>query len=345
MKNHLFAVSRTSVLALFCSLQGFSGAALAGVYELEIRGIDVAGGISGCQELLARGAASFAASSGATVLGSECQKDGDLSQMTARIVYSAAERIIPWSTHRYRYSNIGFFARPESCEASLAAEIDVMRQMTGLEPFLAYCYKVSELGQPRYSTRLEAVGSSSVLKLETTTLLDHRLQNPSAVAATLGEKARQLGLYPMSAYSGVISSMEGFAIAFYAAAEPHDHPRLNSERSRYFATLADCERASAAFSVYASEPWDGITACSAAHPTVGFQLNLIWWDTSLSGAARVQSMLIPGDYPSVDACTAAAANVVPQLRGDGTHVLGSVCGRSQSSTSPVKLEIFTRAAR
>jgi hypothetical protein len=319
-----------------------SGRSLAGIYELKIHDMDVAGGVVGCQRLIERGAASFAAASGATVIGSECREDQLLNRVSGRIVYSAAESILPWSTHRHRTLDVGFFAQREACEAALATEVELMRRLTGLEPYLAFCYRLWQVGAPSYSTRIEAVGTSPVHKFSTGVVLDHRLQNPVAVATLLEEQARQIGLYPLYSFSGVVSVSPGFAMDFYGDRELFAHQRLNSLGSRYFPTLAQCEAAAAAFAAHASEPWDGVKACSFAHETLGFQLNLIWWNANQAGPVRIQAMLVPGSFESIEACDAAAGHTVAQVRNGGAHVIGSICGRSRSSTSPISLEVFSK---
>ncbi len=341
MKDHLNCLIRMIVLTVCGSICVLSGAARAEIYEMQIRNMEVAGGADHCQEILSQGAASFAAASGATLLGSECQSDF-LGRTNGRIVYSSAERITPWSTHRFVSSGVGFFTQEDACQASLTSEIELVRGMTGLVPFLAFCYRLPEVGSPRYSTRIEAVGSSSVSKFETYAYLDYSLQNPTAVAAILEEKARRMGLYPVTSYSGKISVTKGFAMSFYAENEPRDHHRLNAMGSRFFTTIAACERAMSDFSVFGSEDWNGLTACSTAHPNVGFQLNLIWWDSSLSEAANIRSIMIPGDFAEVEACQASAAEIVTKLRGDGINIVGLVCGRDSSPRSPVKMEIFSQ---
>ena len=136
---------------------------LAGIYTYEIRSIDTDLGEESCRTLISDAANKFQAGSGVSLISSGCEKDGVLGSLTGTIAYSAAERVMPWSTMSTTYGEeIDFYVSRPQCEEALSAEVEFFNKLTNLTPFISFCHKTSEIGPPRYRTRIDAIGSTNI---------------------------------------------------------------------------------------------------------------------------------------------------------------------------------------
>jgi hypothetical protein len=319
-----------------------SGYANAGVYTFEIRSMDDDRGIGVCNSEIQEIAARFQQQSGVRLIGAECEADPYLGGLRGKVVYSAPERIMPWSTTSTTYGEErDLFVSREHCESALAREVEVMRTQTGLDPFMAFCHKTSDLGPPRYRTRIDAIGSSEVNRFESAALTHYQVHDVQSVVDFLNRQAVGLGLTPVAWYAGPMNSTRGLAVAHYQRGSNFDRYRLLSKSSLFLPVAEECDVASASFDQTRSSDWVGTTGCTAAHPTVGFQFNLFWWDQKISGDLTIRSTILPGTYPSLGECRAAAAEISRQLSADGEKVVGVICGHEGRLRGPIRADILT----
>lgn len=315
--------------------------AMGGVFTYEARYIDSELGQEACDAMMNDAATRFAADAAVRVISSGCEVDRVLGRLTGKIVYSAPESIYPWSTTNTTYGEqIEFYVNKQQCEEALPTEIQLIESRSSLRPFIAFCHKISEIGPPRYRTRIDAVGNADLRRYESVAVTHYTLQNLNGTVQTLHEQAQALGLTPFAWYFGPIRSQRGLSVAYYADRSESPY-RLLSKNTLYFSTLQDCEAAISSFNQTRTTDWIGAPACTVAHPSVGFQLSLIWWDRAIGADLIVGTTPIPGAHVNLDACRSSAAELASQLAQDGEKVLGIICGRDSSSTSPIKMELIT----
>jgi hypothetical protein len=316
---------------------------LAGVYTYEVRSIDTDLGEESCRAMISDAAAKFQAGAGVSLISSGCEKDGVLGSLTGTIAYSATERVMPWSTMSTTYGEeIDFYVSRQQCEDALVIEVEFFNKLTNLTPFISFCHKTSEIGPPRYRTRIDALGSTDIRRYESSAVTYYPLQDANAAVTTLHQQATDLNLRPVAWYQGPVRSLRGLSVAYYAVANESPF-RLLSKSLRYYSTLQDCEAARTSFEQTKITEWVGVTACSVAHPTVGFQLNILFWDRSLGADLILRSTLLPGSHTSLAECRTAATELSSRLAQSGEKVVGIACGRDDSAQSPIKMELITKS--
>lgn len=315
---------------------------LAGVYTYEIRSIDADLGEDACRAMISDAASKFQAASGVSLISSGCEKNGVLSGLKGTIVYSSEKSVSPWSTMSTTYGEeIDFYTSKQQCENALAIEVDFFTKLTTLTPFISFCHKISEIGPPRYRTRIEAIGRTEIRRYESTAYTSHPLQDAQSAVATLNQQALDLNLRPIAWYQGPVRGLKGLSVAHYAVAQDYPY-RLLGKSSRYYSTLHECESERIAFEETKITDWLGVTACSAAHTTVGFQLNLLFWDRAISADSVLKSTLLPESYANLASCRAAAKELSSRLAQSGEKIVGIACGRDNNSQSPIKMELITK---
>lgn len=338
VKNSLFVT--TSVVAALGSL-ALATSASAGVYTYMVRAFDADLGTNHCSAIMADAAAKFAEATGHQVLSHGCEVDTLLSRINGKIVYSAPKSVSTWSTSSTTFGDEReFYTSRASCQEALTREIDLFRSMTQLTPMISLCHKVSSVGAPRYRTRIDAIGTSPVRRFETTAPLDYPLAGAQQIVDQLNQQGRDLGLVPIAWHQSQSVMQRGLSVAYYADLPGHDSFRLLGKDSLFFATHADCETARTAFQATRGTDWVGVTGCGAAHPTVGFQFNLVWWDKGISADSIIQSTLLPEVFTTVAECRQSASVLARQLSDSGEKVVGILCGRERETNSPIRMELM-----
>lgn len=343
----------TMKIAMKAAGTGVAGAAMCwaplaigGVYTLNVYSMDLDQGVEGCTACIQQAATRFQQDSGASVISAACEADSLMGDIKGAIAYSAPQSVNTWSTISTTYGEqLDFYYTRQQCEEALEREVALMNASTGLTPFLAFCHKTSSIGAPRYRTRIDAVGSSDMLRYESFASLNHALVDPNPAVAILHNQARELGIDPFAWYHGSVRSLSGLSVAFYQRGDRLNRLYLHGKSSVYLPTLAECEAARASFDRTRTAEWRGVTACSAAHPSVGFQLSLLWWDHQPGADLAIQTARIPGAYGSVDECRSASDAVSRQISDGGEEVIGIACGRDHSPWSEVRMEVLTRWRR
>lgn len=316
----------------------------AGVFTYMIRTMDHEQGLEACNTQLQVIASEFQRQSGVRLIGTECKPETYTGGLSGQIVYSAPDRVTSWSTTSTTFGEeLDLFVTREQCETGLASELELFKRETGLQPFLAFCHKTSEIGMPRYRTRIDAIGTSDVRRYESGALVYHPIHEPQPAIETLNQQAIDLGLKPVAWYAGPTKSLSGLAVAHYETASSLEHYRLLAKSTLYLPTAEDCKVAFAAFDRTRKTDWAGATACSAAHPSVGFQFNLFWWDTSIAGDSVIRSTILPGTHASLEECRASAEALAAQLSNEGEKVIGIVCGHQGGIRESIRAEFLTWA--
>lgn len=324
-----------------CVILMSSGHALSGIYTYEIRSIESDLGIESCQRLMTEAAAKFVETSGVKLISSGCEGESLIGRMKGVIVYSAPNRASIWSTNSTTYGEeVDLFYNRQQCQEALSREVELFQRISSLTPFLALCHKTSEVGAPRFRTRIDAVGMTTIRRYESTAALTHPLTDPNTVIQALDQQAAALGLTPVVWYQGPARSLDGLSVAYYAEHSQLPY-RLLSKSSLYFSKAQDCEAAATQLSVTQTTAWSVITACSAAHASDGFQLNLLWWDQAIAPDLVLRSTVIPGSHNSLESCQDSARSMADELRRDGEKVVGIVCGRDANPQSSIKMEIIS----
>lgn len=342
MKKYFKLSSSFMALALFL----VHGESFGGVRTLTIRNLDLDRGVDGCNEYLSQAVEQFQQDSGVTVISFGCEADSISDVVGGSIVYSADEPVPVWSTTSTTFGDqYPFYTSRDQCEEALGREVEIVRDLTGLNPFLAFCHKISLIGAPRYRTRIDAVGVAQAWRYEDVASLRHSLVDVGAVVETLHQQARDYGLAPVAWYHGSIRSSRGLAVAFYHNVDRFQRSYLHGKPLQYVSTLEECERARSVFEQTRTTEWTGATGCSAAHPTVGFQLNAFWWDNRIGSAHGLKSTVLPNGYATLDDCWNASAAISAQLGQAGEEIIGISCGRDHSIRSALKMVILSKLNR
>lgn len=333
-------------LTILLAVLGGSAIASGGVFTLPIHNLDLDAGVDACNIYLSQAAEKFGRDAGVTVISQGCEMDSILRRVSGSIAYSADEPAAVWSTTSTTYGEEHpFYSSRSECEEALEREVLLVRDLTGLDPFLAFCHKVSTIGPPVYRTRIDAVGTAGAWRYEDVAGLRHRLVDVNTVVDVLHSQARDYGIGPVAWYEGTVRSTRGLAVAFYDTADRFNRWYLQSQPLRYVSTLQECERAKAIFESTRTTEWTGVTACSAAHPTVGFQLNLLWWGRSISSSHGTKSTLLPASFSDMEQCWSQAATISQQLTQTGEQIVGISCGRDHSIRSTIKMLILSKINR
>jgi hypothetical protein len=330
---------------VFLVLSLLSGTtALADVYTYEIRSIDADLGPEGCESRMRSAGEMFEQTSATDVIGSGCEWHEYLGSFTGKIVYRSENRTSVWSTESTTYGEtIDLFYDRDQCEKALNYEVAFLRRNADFVPFWAQCDKVSNLGPPRFRSRIDAVGTTSIRRYETTAFLHYPLTHVNQVVQVLHDQAVDLGLTPVAWYQGPVNSLRGLSVAYYSEMTDTKQ-RLLSKSTLYYTTMTDCESAANVFNATRNVPWSGVAACSTAHPSIGFQLNVIWWGQAISPDAVLRTSEIPGSHPNLASCQNEARTLAEQLARHGEQVVGIICGRSSGSQSPTKMQLLTLAS-
>ena len=317
--------------------------AMGGIYTLNVRSMDLDLGVDGCNAYIQQAATRFQQDSGASVISAACEADSLMGDISGAIAYSAPKAVNTWSTTSTTYGEqLDFYYTRQQCEEALGREVALVKDLTGLDPFLAFCHKTSSIGAPRYRTRIDAVGTSDVFRYETSAFLNHTLVDPDPAVGVLHEQARELGIGPFAWYQGPVRTLRGLSVAFYQRGDRTNRFYLHGKSSRYLPTLEECEAARASFEQTRKAAWSGVTACSAAHPSVGFQLNLLWWDRAIGSDLAVKTTTIPGAYASLGECRSAGEGVARQVSGAGEDVIGIACGRDHNPRGPIRMDVLSK---
>ncbi|MEY4630959.1 MAG: hypothetical protein RIQ81_1079 [Pseudomonadota bacterium] len=335
---------RTTSLAtlVFATLCG-APAALGGIYTLRVASMDIDQGVEGCNAYIQQVAAQFQQDAGVSVISAACEVDSPMDSIKGEIAYSAPKSANVWSTTSTTYGEqLDFYYTRQQCEEALGREVALVKDLTGLTPFLAFCHKTSSIGAPRYRTRIDAVGFSDVFRYESAAFLSHSLVDPNPPVAVLHEQARELGIGPFAWYHGPVRSMRSLAVTHYQKGDRTNRFYLHGKSSVYLPTLEECEAARAAFDRTRTADWLGVTACSAAHPSVGFQMNLLWWDRAIGADLAIKTTSIPGAYSSLDDCRSASDAISRQISSSGEQVIGIACGRDHNPRGPIKMEVLSK---
>jgi hypothetical protein len=320
-----------------------SSFAQGGIYTYKIYSLDLDQGIQGCNQYLAQAVKQFEAETKVSILSAQCNVDTTMDRMNGSIVYSAPKQIEIWSTESTNYGeHLDFYSSREQCETALADELVTMKRLTGLNPFLAFCHKTSSLGTPQYRSRMDAVGASSVKRFESDATTYHPLINLSEIIENLDQQARDLGLTPTAWYQGHTLTHMALMVSHYETVGKLERYRLLGKPSLYYKTLEQCQTAAKVFNETRTIDWTGVTACSQAHPSVGFQFNLIWWDRAIAPDFVVNSTPIPAQFATLEECISASRTLYQELNKNGEPIVGILCGRDTNPKGPFQIEIISK---
>ncbi|MCX6123444.1 MAG: hypothetical protein NTV34_01640, partial [Proteobacteria bacterium] len=283
--------------------------ALGGVFELKFYDVEFPKDQGQCENSLRESASRFALAAGVSVLGSECARDAALDRLIGIISYTAQARVAVWSTEsNLTFERAGFFGSLAKCQESLSVELETMKHLTGLEPFVSYCYRMAPLFTPeRYGTLIQAVGLSGTNKYEVAPFLPNYLQNGAEVASTLTEQAANLGITVVSWAQQTRSSLPSFRFGFYASGTQSRHPDLFTIESWNYSSPAECNRMKIDFTRRVAAGWVNVAACTNSSPNS--QLVILWWSDETGESMAVKTVKVPQNFASSESCQVAATGI------------------------------------
>lgn len=219
------------------------------------------------------------------------------------------------------FTNRGFFATKEDCDAVLAEEREVFELETGLPVlFEPYCFAEEDQGNPQpWMFRLEAVGDAvNSPRLETVPVFGsiQDFSRQSFLQATFDGLLR-LGLNPR--YAKFRSSIGmGYVVVYLYSPENH---RLESTEFAVLDSVENCASELQRFNLVAENLPVVINFCTVQWPSARAEVSSIFLDQ------KPFDMLYSLEYfSSYAACAAGRDAVIQEYRGAGLDVADGLCG-------------------
>jgi hypothetical protein len=236
MKFCIFSALLSLVGALMVMATAPSAMAGTGTYRLG----QVAASIDACNELKASLVKKFPQSSRSQVLSDVCERNyGGTFDVVIEYTGLAASLLV--STYNEGADVHGLFATAEECEASRMDRISQFSHATGLDPFVAYCFRDRQREQldKLFTLRIDAFGKP---KLKPYSFARHIYTssnvNPEAdesgfenALMALGASAVDVKIYKDTSNTSVMAQ-------YYASRRLP----LLEHSDGFVTTLADCER-------------------------------------------------------------------------------------------------------
>ena len=337
--------------AYFCvsmSMAAFfiTQSALGGVFELKFYNVNYPMDLVQCESSLRESANRFGIAAGVSVLGSECARDSVLDRLVGVISYAAPARVAVWSTEsNLTFQRVEFFRSLAKCQEALSAELETMKQLTGLEPFISYCYRASLYGAERYRALIQAVGESEINKYEVAPFIPNFFQDGAAVASLLTSQAASLGITVVSWAQQTRSSLPSFAFGFYANGTATSHHDLFTIETWNYLSMAECNRMKIDFTQRVAAGWMNVAACtnSPSNSSPNSQLVILWWSDESGESMAVKTVKVPQKFATTDSCQIAAPSIEQTIAQSGDLVLGSICGPSDALGAIFQLQVFVKA--
>jgi len=154
-----------------------SSEALAGSYAIKLRGFGF--NRADCDGDLALVAEAFGVGADVEILSAGCAAPEIGENAPSGIfTYASPTRIATSSSDVRQSSRVdGHYDSFASCESARQSEWGIFARVTGLSPYVSYCYQANSVGAPRYRVRIDAVGTSQTKKQSISASWMHRLDD------------------------------------------------------------------------------------------------------------------------------------------------------------------------
>lgn len=149
-------------MALITSVLAFSATARAdNLYRYELTSYPA--NSTGCAATAASLGQRFSATTGKSVYQAACVQQTRLGYDIS-LTYRSLDELPLVSTSKEDggFGYLGIYRSMEDCARNLSQEVTWFRDATGLEPFLSYCFKESDINETPYAARIDAFGSASL---------------------------------------------------------------------------------------------------------------------------------------------------------------------------------------
>lgn len=319
-----------------------AGSAEARTYEYRLRGFGYGRNQESCDSDLARVARDFAVDADVEVLGAGCLPD-DISLgggLDGIITYAGTTVAKVFSSDvKSIGGEDGHYLSIDECRTALVQEESIFVAMTGLTPFVRYCYKANSVGQPRYRARLDAIGEPNHSKWSSDTQWVGAPASPDEVVLKVTSLAQDLGLVVSAASIAPDIGGWGMTLDYYGAKEHWLHViegvRWNSQES--------CREQSER--LIANWPTTGpkiVATCDNLQNRT-FGLLLFSLDRSIIDGAEIRVKLLPTVFASTAACEGERAIVEAAMLRAGTPAYATLCGQEAvgGRADVVRMQIFS----
>jgi hypothetical protein len=308
----------------------------AGSYSHRLHYFGQLSTIEACRSELAEIARGFATAAGVEVLGADCVKSEYYSGgIDGEILYIAPSRVTVTSSDVRDVMRFdGYYHSVAECQAGAQREDVILREKTGLTPFVAYCYRTSSIGAPVYRSRIEAVGISDTKKFST--FSDYFDSPLDAEALLLASRTVAENLGVSLVESAIVRDNSGWHIAmdYYASAKFYIH----ADEELSFQSEAEClEAAVDAQNSWTAENLPMKFVCTKNGRNFG--LNHIWFSPQLFSEGDFSAKILPIAFASNLACLEQKSATVEKLINAGSKIVGSACGLNQAQPRLLVFEV------
>lgn len=303
-----------------------SSNALGGSYTVTLREFGYNRG--GCDRDIAAVASGFAEAAKVTILSSGCLPPtiGDIA-FSGEFTYIAPIEVETFTSDVKKAWGIdGYYASLQECAQALASERDLFVSLTGLNPYVGYCYKANKIGAPRFRVRLDAIGQSNIQKQSVFASWAHRLSNPNDLVADVRLMIDSVGGTTVAAVVAPEVAGQRVSADFYSATEFH----LHAQELLFWPTPAACELRA----IDLSTNWPKEIVPSTFHcttmPSGVSRLLQIYLSEKLLSGFDFDTKIYPSSYPSEAVCATDLVRLKSALEHTGTTVLGATCGQDDT---------------
>jgi hypothetical protein len=335
-------ISTSNVFFSIMLTGGLSGSLFAGIHDLNFRGISGQNEQALCESRMVEIATKFTAATSIKVLGTRCERVSSVDNFRGTLSYMSVTPVKMWSSESgHSDRDREYFRSKESCERGLVAEIQVMKSLTGLTPFASYCAETNIVGPKAFRTRIDAIGESSVVKIEDHISFQRELVDSSSLTDGLCRlaSARGLRVIQWSQMERLGASM--LAVGYYDDLRDEQKNELAQRGLFFYANESECDAQLKAL----SQRWKhnvlpAVFACSKSGYN-GSQLNAAWWGGEFA-EYELDAQILPQSFDNLSLCQTEGRRIEGVLTAEGAKVLGSLCGSTGDQPGDIRLEIYTR---
>jgi len=307
-----------------------SSEALAGSYAIKLRGFGF--NRADCDGDLALVAEAFGVGADVEILSAGCAAPEIGENAPSGIfTYASPTRIATSSSDVRQSSRVdGHYDSFASCESARQSEWGIFARVTGLSPYVSYCYQANSVGAPRYRVRIDAVGTSQTKKQSISASWMHRLDDERKLVGDVQNLVTSVGGEVIAAT--VDRDIAGFAVGvdFYHEQEFY----LHAQEMLYWQSLEHCQASVSSLAQQWNEQSTPSTfQCTHAHGDSSQLVQVYLSNNVLSGFAT--------KYATEEACLQDGVRIRSALERSGSKVLGTVCGQ-QRDLKGWQLVTFTK---
>jgi hypothetical protein len=327
---------------VFCifGFLSFIAQASAAVNQLIFRNISQADQRVICESRIAEIAASFAKQTGVNVLSIRCDKDFQIDNFKGILSYISTKEVPIWDNFDSSYaSTYPMFYEKADCEVGLAKEVELVKELTGLNPFAAYCSLRSLSGRSAYRTTIVASGETTVKRNDEYVDLINKPLDFNRVVNELIMQSSKIRIHPTQ--WNLVREVGGYLMVagFYENSNDRTVHEIGSRTSLAFTSEAQCEIERKKVELHWDFRLKPVVFSCGKLLNQSSQLTFIWWGGQYA-RSEITVELLPNDYPNIAQCESDAKKIKAILANQGQKVLGSVCGYASNDYKNIRLEIL-----